>query len=466
MKRTVIALSLALAAALSTPCDNAKDKVLPDGTKVFGERTLPDGTVKAERKEFPDGRKHFDVTVLPDGTRKIGRVEYPDGQKNFDVTVLPDGSTKVEHKEFPDGRKLFDVAVLPDGTTKIGRGEFANGQKNFDATILPNGSESTVRIEYPNGQVQIDVTVLPDGTRKIGRVEYPDGQKNFDVTLSPNGTEIVGRTTKPDGTATAQQPAVGARPSASAQAPRTAQKETNQEGAPALTKDARASGPGPFGFRRGMTREQIIKLVGKAAIDSSQTQDDILAVRKAPVPDPAFEEYWLIISPTEGVLKVTGVGITVKTDPFGTELRAAYMNAVGAVTRKYGDTKGIADGCIAHPKNSTEAHFGCLYPDSYLLDLNNGAPVARVWMESLKARGPRSDRVVYVRVKPYVGELKYFDPPIRASVFRKTGLSIAGASGYLLVEYAFDGFDEYLVSSGQVPNPATLPATVPYGAIQ
>lgn len=215
-----------------------------------------------------------------------------------------------------------------------------------------------------------------------------------------------------------------------------------------------------------MTREQIIKLVGKAAIDSAQTQDDILAVRKAPAPDPAFGEYWLIISPTEGLLKVTGVGITVNADSYGTELRAAFMNAVAGVTRKYGDTKGKADGCIPHPKNSTEAHFGCLYPDSYLLDINNGAPVARVWMESLKARGPRSDRVVYVRVSPYVEKLKYFDPLIKASMFRKLGLSIAGASGYLLVEYAFDGFDEYLVSSGQAPDPATVQPTIPYGAIQ
>jgi len=245
-------------------------------------------------------------------------------------------------------------------------------------------------------------------------------------------------------------------------------------GATAASNAAAIAGPpqstptarGPFGFKRGMTREQIISLVGKSAIDSKNSEDDVLVIRRAPVSDPGFEEYSLVISRKEGLLKVTAIGVSVKTDSFGTQLRELYRNTVAAVSRKYGETKGKADGCIMHPKNAGEAHFGCLYPDSYLLDLKNGAPVGRVWNESLKAKGGSLDGVVYIHVEPQLEDIKFFDPRIAASVYRATGVTVESALAYVTVEYAFEGFDEYLVSSGQAPNPTTVPATIPYGAIQ
>lgn len=177
MKQTIIAVSLLLATGLLIGCNKGKDELLPDGSKLFGERTLLwGGTKKAERREWPNGQKDFDVTWLKDGTEKTGRAEFPDGEKNFDVTWLKDGTVKIGRAEFQNGEKKFDVNVLPDGTEKTGRDEFANGLKKFD------------------------VTSLPDHTQKVGRVEFPDGAKKFDVTLLPDGTEIVGRATKPDGT--------------------------------------------------------------------------------------------------------------------------------------------------------------------------------------------------------------------------------------------------------------------------
>jgi hypothetical protein len=177
MKRTSIATLLLLAVGMSTGCNKGKDEVLPDGTKLFGVRTLWwGGTKKAERREFPDGQKQFDVTWLKDGSVKMGRIESPDGERDFDLTVLPDDTQKTGRAEYPDGEVHFDVTSLHGKISKIGRSEHPNGEKRFD------------------------MTVLTDGTVKIGRAELPNGERHFDVTEFPDGTRIVGRATKPDGT--------------------------------------------------------------------------------------------------------------------------------------------------------------------------------------------------------------------------------------------------------------------------
>jgi hypothetical protein len=87
MKQMFIAVSLLLAAGVG--CAEGQDRQSADGTKLFGARTLKDGTEKTERIELPNGEKYFEVTVLPDGTLKIGRIELPNGEKYFDVTRLP-----------------------------------------------------------------------------------------------------------------------------------------------------------------------------------------------------------------------------------------------------------------------------------------------------------------------------------------------------------------------------------------
>ena len=66
MKQMFIAVSLLLAFCVG--CDEGQDRQLPhdrqlrDGTKLFGARTLNNGTKQMERIELPSGEKHFDVT--------------------------------------------------------------------------------------------------------------------------------------------------------------------------------------------------------------------------------------------------------------------------------------------------------------------------------------------------------------------------------------------------------------------
>jgi len=139
MKQTVIGATILLAVGLLTGCNGAKDEVLPNGTKLFGERTLKHGTRTAERVELSSkGEKDFNVTFLPDGSKKTERVEYSDGEKQFGVTHLPDGSKVAGRVECPDGRRIFNEAWLKDGTVKAGRLEFPDGSKQFDVTLVPS----------------------------------------------------------------------------------------------------------------------------------------------------------------------------------------------------------------------------------------------------------------------------------------------------------------------------------------
>jgi len=93
-----IAVSLLLVFCVG--CDEGHGRQLPQdrqssiGTKLFGERTLKDGTKTVERIELPNGQKWFDATTPPDGTEKVGRIEDPNGGNAFDVTRLLNGTVK------------------------------------------------------------------------------------------------------------------------------------------------------------------------------------------------------------------------------------------------------------------------------------------------------------------------------------------------------------------------------------
>ncbi len=189
----VLVAVVVISAGFTAVRNRGKDVQLPDGTKIFGQRTLKDGTVRMRRIEFPDGQKNFDETRFPDGTAKAARVEFRDGSENFDRTWLPDGTQKIARIEFPNGQKRFDVTILPDHTENTGRDEFPDGKKRFDLTILPDGTQKIGRIEFPDGSKNLDVTILPDSTQKIGRDESINGKSDIAMTILPDDTQKVGR---------------------------------------------------------------------------------------------------------------------------------------------------------------------------------------------------------------------------------------------------------------------------------
>jgi len=146
MRRMTITVAVLLAIGLSTGCNKGKDYVSPDGTKVFGERTLKDGTLMAKRVEFADGEKKFDVTQRPDGTEQAARVEYPNGEKDFDVTWRAQDETKnVAHATYPDGTEKRNIVTPYFATDQNDTGDlmgFLGELQNTTATTLTSDSIS------------------------------------------------------------------------------------------------------------------------------------------------------------------------------------------------------------------------------------------------------------------------------------------------------------------------------------
>jgi hypothetical protein len=102
-------------------------------------------------------------------------------------------------------------------------------------------------------------------------------------------------------------------------------------------------GLGPFGFEKGMTREQIIAIVGKD--DVTLSKGIILDVTTAPKPHPDFNRYILLISPDKGLLKVGAYGRTIETGDSGFQLQTAFKDTVDAITQKYGSPRKVFDTC-------------------------------------------------------------------------------------------------------------------------
>jgi len=129
---------------------------------------------------------------------------------------------------------------------------------------------------------------------------------------------------------------------------------------------------GPFGFEKGMTRAQIVELMGKDAIHTDHSRDDVLWLNTAPKSHPAFAGYILIISPENGLLKVVGVGKTIAVNDEGSDLKQAFDEIVKGVTQKYGMPKNRFDFC----NGGTE----CDSPRFWVASLlNRNRKLADVW---------------------------------------------------------------------------------------
>jgi len=100
------------------------------------------------------------------------------------------------------------------------------------------------------------------------------------------------------------------------------------------------SGPysGPFGLQRGMTAGQIEALVGHLKPSDANDCFDSAIV---PRPHAAFESYLLCISPTQGLLKIIALGVDIRTNSFGDQIRSAFDLLETALTTAYGDSRGL-----------------------------------------------------------------------------------------------------------------------------
>lgn len=176
---------------------------------------------------------------------------------------------------------------------------------------------------------------------------------------------------------------------------------------------------GPFGFDYGMTKDQVVHIVGGAHIIKDEGY--ILQVTAAPKPDDRFEVYLLIFSPEKGLLKIIATGKTIDTDVPGTELRLAYDDMRDALSEHFGaPTKTLdmatPDSKLGDPSVFTEA----LLKGARLLICNWDIDAAK-----RKAAGPAGDHLVGVI--------------LQARALRKD-------AGWLQVTYEFEGFDQFAES--------------------
>ena len=177
---------------------------------------------------------------------------------------------------------------------------------------------------------------------------------------------------------------------------------------------------GPFGLERGMTREQIIHLVGANNVEQSSSKGDTLVLNTVPKPHPAFELYKLYVSPADGLLKISALGEDIRTNGFGEAVRIEFSAMREAICSNYGqpsrDYDFIRSGSLwTEPQDWT---MGLLKQDR---DLES------YWMS--------------VGVKMGTLEL-----PNKINVITLNARVTSLERGYLRLNFEFDGWDAYLDS--------------------
>jgi hypothetical protein len=98
---------------------------------------------------------------------------------------------------------------------------------------------------------------------------------------------------------------------------------------------------GPFGFEYGMTKDAVIKLVGKDAV--KEDKGDTLILRTAPRPHELFESYIVIISPERGLLKVLASSQDINTSRYGDEIKAQFEIIRKGLENVYGEPTDTLD---------------------------------------------------------------------------------------------------------------------------
>ncbi len=168
---------------------------------------------------------------------------------------------------------------------------------------------------------------------------------------------------------------------------------------------------GPFGFNRGMTKDQVIQLVGKNAVKSRSSDGVTITVTTAPKPYDDFEEYILQFSPDEGLLKIIAVGRTIDTSSDGEQLKDSFDTLHKALVGAFGPAENDFD-FLKSGSIWTEGHDfmpGLLHQDRTL---------ASYWNPK-----NRADRIDEIRLK---------------------AVALDYTHGYIALGYEFEGWNEFV----------------------
>ncbi len=166
---------------------------------------------------------------------------------------------------------------------------------------------------------------------------------------------------------------------------------------------------GPFGMHRGMTREQVIQMVGANAV--IEAGGDSLTLSTVPIPLPAFHVYAVFFSAKDGLLKIVAVADGIKTDGFGKNVRDFFMEIQKASSQTYGQ----------HQRTEDSVNVGSAWngPEDWMAGLLNDE----------RTLGTRWDKVLPHRIHQIVLQAK----------------AVSTAEGFVALNYEFDGWTEYVV---------------------
>ena len=173
---------------------------------------------------------------------------------------------------------------------------------------------------------------------------------------------------------------------------------------------------GPFGFDYGMTKDQVIAMVGSQNV--IKNEGIFLRVAAAPKPDDNFEAYSLLISPEKGLLKIIATGKTWETSEFGTELRVHFGAMRDVLARKYGPPSKSYD--FLQPDSHMDAPAA--FTESLRLKQRVLACNWDVTAENRKTAGAEADHLIGVI--------------LQAKALRRN-------AGWLELTYEFEGFSAF-----------------------
>jgi len=164
----------------------------------------------------------------------------------------------------------------------------------------------------------------------------------------------------------------------------------------------------PFGFENGMTKEQIIKLLGSESL--VKVEGDTYQFRKAPQPNDRFEFYILTISPERGLLKVAAVSKDIETSVYGEELRQEFEEIKGGLTKTYGEGDTF-DFLKA----------GSIWDED------------KQWMMALLSRE-----------RELASAWQFSIPTDHVTVLFLEARALSPERGYISISYEFEGFEQYV----------------------
>ena len=179
---------------------------------------------------------------------------------------------------------------------------------------------------------------------------------------------------------------------------------------------SKSSFAGPFGLEGGMTKEEIIAIVGKDSLKEATTMPEnwYILVNKLPRPHPLFETCRMAIDPDLGLVKLVVRSSVIKTNIYGDEIKLKFIEIREALNSKYGKCKTydrLRPGSIWHEPQA--------------------------WMRGLKTK----ERIL---VSIWMKGEHILEKDTALKNINLSAVAVTERKGVLFLSYEFEGFDQFL----------------------